>query len=334
MKGIYYFLPPAGSSAFTTFDTSTETWGTLEIDAGSGVTSMLKGASLAAVPAAVPGLDDFLVVSGGGSKHVKALNMRTQTWQSMADMHNSHDNSCSVGCLGYWMSMTGDMKGQQEDTLSSSKPANRQEYRYNLTSGEHFEVNGEKERGGAGCGCDEAANNGHGRSFWAGGYSNSAITDQIEMWSVNPNKRGGQPIFKMSQARRDVGGAVCGGRFIAAGGANGKSTYNVVDVFNSSSTTDGDRVTYTMSVALKRAQVSCLADRVALISAGGTSQVFALDTSALPAAGTQLATLPLALGGSTAAASAADLQSGTVMFFDGQHADLFSLASLSDSFLV
>merc|ERR1712139_413762 len=181
------------------------------------------------------------------------------------------------------------------------------EYRYNLTSGEHFEVNGEKERGGAGCGCDESANDGAGRAFWAGGYSNSAITDQIEMWSVDPNKRGGQPIFKMSEARRDVGAAVCGGRFIVAGGANGKSTYSIVDVFNSSSTTDGDMVTYEMGVALKSPQVSCLAGRVALISAGGTSQVFALDTDHLPAAGTQLATLPLPLGGSTAAASAADL---------------------------
>lgn len=329
MNGVYYFLPPTGSSAFITFDASTSTWGTLDIDADSGVISMLKGASLAAVPAAVPGLDDFLVVSGGGTKHVKALNMRTQTWQDMADMHNSQDNSCSVGCLGYWMSMTGDMKGQQEDALSSSKPANRQEYRYNLTSGEHFEVNGEKERGGAGCGCDESANGGSGRAFWAGGYSNSAITNQIEMWSVNPNKRGGQPIFKMSTAKRDVGAAVCGGRFIVAGGANGKSTYSSVDVFNSSSMTDGDLVTYEMGVALKNPQVSCLAGKVALISAGGTTQIFALDTDALPAAGAQLAALPLPLGGSAAAASTFDPQTGTVMFFDGQHGDLFSMASVS-----
>merc|ERR1712222_131667 len=122
--------------------------------------------------------------------------------------------------------MTGDMK-KEEMGLTVSKPANRQEYRYNLTSGEHFEVNGEKQRGGAGCACDEAANTGAGRAFWAGGYSNSGLTTQVEMWQVNPNKRGGQPIFKMSAARRDVGAVACGGRLVVVGGKDGN-----VDVFN------------------------------------------------------------------------------------------------------
>merc|ERR1712139_139539 len=161
------------------------------------------------------------------------------------------------------------------------------EYRYNLTSGEHFEVNGEKERGGAGCGCDESANNGAGRAFWAGGYSNSAITDQIEMWSVDPNKRRGQPIFKMSKSRRDVGAAVCGGRFIVAGGTDGKSTWSTVDVFNSSSVDADTPLTFDLGVAIQSPRVSCLAGRVALISGGKVgkscnNQVFVLDTAALP----------------------------------------------------
>ena len=61
--------------------------------------------------------------------------------------------------------------------------------RYNLTSGEHFENNGEKERGGAGCGCDAAAN----RVFWAGGFSDSGVTTDVEYWGADPLHRGGEP---------------------------------------------------------------------------------------------------------------------------------------------
>lgn len=332
MKGTYYFLPTPGSppDSFTTFDPVSKTWGTLDIDASAGISSMLTGASLAAVPAAVEGLDDYLVVSGGRSKSVIAYNTRTGTWTKQANMHNSQENSCSMECRGFWMSMTGDFKGI-DDNLEAAKPANRQEYRYNLTSGEHFEVNGEKQRGGAGCACDPEANNGAGRAFWAGGYSNSAITDQIEMWQVDPNKRRGQPIFKMSKSRRDVGAAVCGGRFIVAGGSDGKSAWSTVDVFNSSSTADGERVTYDLGIALTSPRVTCLAERVALISGGRSGKtcnqkVFVLDTAALPDGGAALDSLPLPLSAVGQVAVAAEKTSGSVMFFDGGAADLFTLS--------
>ena len=90
------------------------------------------------------------------------------------------------------------------------KPANRQVYRYNLTSGEHFENSGKKERGGAGCGCDPVAN----RVFWEGGSSNSGLSDNVEVWGVDPLHRGGEPIFKADTSLRDVGATACGGYFV------------------------------------------------------------------------------------------------------------------------
>jgi hypothetical protein len=327
MRGVFYFLPPPGGKAFITYNIAKKTWGTLDIDASSGVTAMLKGASLAAVPATAQALDDFLVVSGGGTKNVVAFNMRTKSWKAMPTMQNAQMNACSVGCLGFWMSMTGDLttagrRRRKHETggLEALKPENRQEYRYNLTSGEHFEVNGEKERGGAGCACDESANAGAGRAFWAGGYSNSGLTTQIEMWSVNPNKRGGQPIFKMSAARRDVGASACGGRLIVAGGKDGK-----VDVYNSSSSTDGELVSFNLGAPIASPRIGCVGKRVALISGGKQNKIFVVDTSALPAAGATVTSLPAPLSGAGLVAVAADPASGSVMFFDGQHGDLMSV---------
>ena len=63
-----------------------------------------------------------------------------------------------------------------------------QVYRYNLTSGEHFENNGEKQRGGAGCGCDAAAN----RVFWGGGEDNAGLSSDVEYWGADPLHRGGE----------------------------------------------------------------------------------------------------------------------------------------------
>lgn len=226
------------------------------------------------------------------------------------------------------MSMTGDMKKADSDNLQAGKPANRQEYRYNLTSGEHFEVNGEKERGGAGCACDEAANSGAGMACWAGGYSDAGLTNQVECWEVNPNKRRGQPIFKMSNSRRDVGASACGGRLVVAGGKDGN-----VDVFNMSSP-DGQRVTYKLGKALPGARVGCVGKRVAVISGGNQNSIFIVDTAALPASGSVLPTLPAPLSGAGKVAVAADTASGAVMFFDGTHADLLSLKALEEDSVI
>jgi len=141
------------------------------------------------------------------------------------------------------------------------------------------------------------------------------------MWSVNPNKRRGQPIFKMSASRRDVGASTCGGRLVVAGGKDGN-----VDVFNSSSITDGERITYKLGKAISSPRIACVGKRIALISGGNQNQVFVVDTAALPAKGATLAQAPLPLSGGGRVAVAADTASGLVMFFDGQHADLFSIA--------
>lgn len=66
IHGIAYFLPPKGATEILSFNISSKAWGaSIPIPASSGVLSMLDGASFTAVPAAVPGIHDFLVVSGG-----------------------------------------------------------------------------------------------------------------------------------------------------------------------------------------------------------------------------------------------------------------------------
>ena len=68
------------------------------------------------------------------------------------------------------------------------------------------------------CGCDPNAPGG-GRVFFAGGFSDGGVTDQVGVWGADPLHRGGEPVFKMSPSRRDVGSAACGGFFVAVGGA-------------------------------------------------------------------------------------------------------------------
>ena len=99
-------------------------------------------------------------------------------------------------------------------------------YRYNLTSGEAFENNGEKQRGGAGCGCTDN------RVLFAGGFSNSGVSSNVESWGVNPFHRSGEPEFSTSVPRRDVGAVMCGGLFTVVGGSDGKKgkTSNTLDV--------------------------------------------------------------------------------------------------------
>jgi hypothetical protein len=296
---------------------------------------MLEGASMTAVPHALPGMDDFLVVSGGRSKNVAVYNVQKAAWSAAPSMTNSQDNSCSTSCLGYWFSMTGDLaKGCLEQAGSSllevGKPETRQVYRYNLTSGEHFVNNGEKQRGGAGCGCDDAS----GRVFWAGGYSNSGPTDAVEFWGVDPFHRRGEPDLKASEARRDVGAAACGGLAVAAGGSAGKkkSAVGNVDVFDANSTgTPTTGLTLNLAAAVSSPKVTCLSGRYAVIAGGQSGSscsaaVSWLDTSALPTKDSKLPVLSTPLAGVTGdVAAASDAATGMVMFFDGQAGEVMSV---------
>eukprot|EP00440_Ansanella_granifera_P064991 gb/GFBE01070470.1/.p1 GENE.gb/GFBE01070470.1/~~gb/GFBE01070470.1/.p1 ORF type:complete len:377 (+),score=95.39 gb/GFBE01070470.1/:1-1131(+) len=318
-----YFLPTPGSAplAFQTFNTKSKKWDSLPITE-TRVGSMLDGASFTAA-------GDFLVVSGGKSKHVLALNTKTGKWTAAKDMANSQENACAIGCRGYFYSMTGDMVKADDEEGRRLKPANRQVYRYNFTSGEVLENNGKKSRGGAGCGCDPVVD----RLFWAGGFSNSGVTADVEMWSADPFKRRGEPTFSTSQKRRDVGAAVCNGKFIVAGGTDGKAASNTVDIFQTNSSTGGSRVTVKLGAALKLPRVACLGGRVALISGGDAgkggcnTKVFLLDTATELTEGASLPVFDGALNAAGQVSVATDEAAGSVMFFDGHTGDLFTLSS-------
>jgi len=333
LDGTFYFLPtPGNAPSITTYTPASKSWDTIPIPDSTPVPKMLEGASFAAVKAALPGIDDFLVVSGGRSKNVVAYNVQKKSWTSMKPLSNSISDNCAVGCYGYWLTMTGDMS-KDDDTVPEAanttarrvgKPANRQVYRYNLTSGEAYENNGEKQRGGAGCGCADD------RAFWAGGFSDSGISSDVESWGVDPFHRRGEPSFGTSTKRRDVGAAACGGYFVVAGGTDGKHALASVDVFNASSSTGGKpSATYNLGDALTLPRVACLGDRYAVISggiAGSTcnSKVYVLDTTSMPTNGAALPTTssPLSSKGQVAVASDG---SGTAMFFDGATGDVLNI---------
>jgi len=330
MKGIYYFYPTAGSS-IVTYTESTSSWGSIDISS-SPVAKISKGVSFVAVPAASPAFDDFLVVSGGGSKQVAAYSIQKKTWKVLPGLSNSISNNCAVGCDGYWLTMDGDISGGgsrrrkmtvegllEDGQVPVGKPANRQVYRYNVTSGETQVNNGEKSRGGAGCGCADD------RAFWAGGYSNSGLSADVETWGVMPGlHRGGEPSFSTKTARRDVGAATCGGTFVVAGGTSGKSGLNSIDVFNASSTTGGSPMAvYTMEDGLTMPRVACLNDQYAIISGGmaGKSvnnKVYFIDTKAAIFA---KAAVTLSTTGEVAVASDG---TGPAMFFDGTTGTILS----------
>jgi len=323
LKGVAYFLPTPGStSSIMTYTVATKVWGSIAIPASSGVLGMLDGASFAAVEAAQPGINDFLVVSGGRSNKVVSYEIQTGVWTQQHALSNSISNACSTSCLGYWFLMTGDFA---KEVGGRRKPANRQVYRYNMTSGEAFENNGEKQRGGAGCGCDEASN----RVFWAGGFSDAGVTDDVEVWGADPFHRRGEPEFSTTTKRRDVGGVACGGRFIVAAGDDGKQNSNSVDVFLANSTTGGKPIaTYTLGSALRAPRIACLAQRYALISGGEAgsqcnNKVYVLDTQDSSSSSGALHTLATSLPVFGQVAVATDGASSAV-FFDGSAGSVIS----------
>ena len=337
VNGVFYFLPaPGGAASLATYTLATKAWGAVPIPSTVPVMKMLSGASMVGVAAAVAGVDDFVVVSGGKSKNVISFNVQKKAWETHAAMTNSQSNACSASCRGYWFSMTGDFAKSEGATAPANatvgarrrlKPANRQVYRYNLTSGEHFENNGEKQRGGAGCGCDAAAN----RVFWAGGFSDSGVTSDVEYWGADPLHRGGEPQRSTAGKRRDVGGVACGGLFVAAGGNDGGTPANTLDMWVANDpTASGKGVTLKMPAAINAPVVGCVDERYITISGGingkaCNTQVFWLDTQNVPTAGTTIAAFNSTLAGVTGdVARATDEASGTVMFFDGVAGELIS----------
>ena len=320
LNGVFYFLPTAGSELnasgrMVTYALKSATWGSIGLP--SSVQAMLTGISLTSVG------DDFLVASGGGTHSVMVYSVSNGSWSAAPAMSHAQRDSCTVGCRGYWFSMTGDIVKEHE--LSPRpfqfKPADRQVYRYNLSSGEHFENNGEKQRGGAACGCDATTN----RVFWAGGEDNSGISSNVEYWGASPFARRGQPMRSLKDKRRDVGGVGCGGAFVVAGGSDGKNVFDSVDVFIANSSATGGGLTLRMPSPIQVARVECVGDRYVTISGGLTpaatcnADVYVLDTQQLPATGSTLSALAggALVGVRGALGSATDASSGAVMFFDG-----------------
>lgn len=225
-------------------------------------------------------------------------------------------------------------------------------YRYNLTSGQVYENNGEKQRGGAGCGCVENTPDNDGRAIWAGGFSDAGLTDDVESWGVAPAfHRGGEPVFSCTEKRRDVGATVCGGLFVVAGGSSskmsnddsdvskarrrkhgpspsppsGKGGLTSIDIFNATSATGGKPIAVQqLDQGLVSPVVACLGDRYAVITGGLTgsscnNRAWVLDTQT---GAFNASTLLLPTAGAIAVASDG---TGTAMFFDGTTGDVWSL---------
>ena len=326
----YYFLNDA-AKLIVSYDVPTDTWGSIE---AAEVATMTSGVSMAAVRDTGAGVD-YLVVSGGGSNRVMAYSIQGKAWKPQKPLLHSISNSCSLGCRGLFYTMTGDFKKDDSSAapaaVRSGKPSDRQIYAYNLTSGLVFANNGEKTRGGAGCACGEKA----GVVFFAGGFSDAGVSDQVEVWRY-PLARRGEPKLSMGDPKRDVGGFGCGGMAIFAGGDDGKALSIHVEVwsasFNVSIPSTLSPKKYTLSTALRAPRVGCLAGRYAVISGGAgakgcSSTVHLLDTANPPANGAALPVIGT-LNGTGTVAVASSLTGTSIGFFDGGVLDLYEVASL------
>eukprot|EP00041_Stephanoeca_diplocostata_P000282 m.14078 g.14078 ORF g.14078 m.14078 type:complete len:479 (+) comp10298_c0_seq2:141-1577(+) len=332
IQSTFYFLPirNVGPAVLTTFNVATSTWGNLSIPADSGVMSMFNGVSFASVADTT---NNFLVVSGGGTNAVVAYNLGTGNWTHLPGLQHKIANSCSMGCDGLWYTMTGDMvKDGAAESALSFKPANRQIYAYNLSSGQAMQNNGEKTRGGAGCACGERA----GVVFFAGGFSDAGVTSGVEVWRF-PLARRGEPKLDMGNKKRDMGGVGCGGWAVFAGGDDGKTQYNSVEVWNtvlniSDPSTLAPRV-FKLAKPLVRPKLGCLAGRYAIVGGGlsgaaPNADVYVFDTAAQPSPGSVLPFVAtLNTSGVVALAAASSAANATAIgFFDGATLDMISLA--------
>jgi len=326
---MYFLVAPN----ITVYDTAAKAWST-PISAASAIAGMKDGLSMAGVEGP-PGLgQDFLVVSGGGTNRVVSYSIAHGNWTAMKGTLHANQNTCSVGCEGLFYTMTGDFKKKGSDNGGGlGKPADRQIYAYNLTTGSVFANNGEKTRGGAACACGEIGGetpffNPH-DVFFSGGFSDGGMSAQVEVWRY-PLARRGEPKLSMGHDVQYLGGTGCGGMAIFAGGADGKVVYNTVTVWPSNLTdpaTDKPHQ-FTMPAALRMPRVGCVAGRYALISggvgAGCNRAVYVLDTATLPANGAKLA-LAGTLNATGMVAVATSLHGAEVGFFDGTTLDIFQV---------
>lgn len=133
--------------------------------------------------------------------------------------------------------------------------------------------------------------------FFAGGSSDAGISDDVEVWGVDPFHRRGEPEYSLSGNRRDVGGTGCGDMFVVAGGTDGKIIFNTVDVINGTALNGSDPNTlkprtFFLDKPLLNPAVGCLDDRYVMIAGGDdkecTNQLYMFDTLTLPAEGQHL----------------------------------------------
>lgn len=321
----FYFLNHNNSNAtITSYDTATRAWGSIS---AAPAADMLKGESMAAVSDPTGFGNDFLIVSGGGTNRVVAYSLKNRTWSEQKGLLHIISNSCSVGCDGLFYTMTGDFK-KDTNGVGTGKPTDRQIYAYNLTSGVVFTNNGEKTRGGAGCACGDKA----GVIYFAGGYSDGGISDQVEVWRT-PLARRGEPKLSMGESKRDVGGVGCGGMAIFAGGDNGDHISSGVEIWNTSmNISDPTQLvpkTYILGEPLRMPRVGCIGGRFALISggygaSGCNSKVYVLDTTSLPPHNSVLPSIG-SLNATDSVAIASSLHGTTLGLFNGETLDVFQL---------
>jgi hypothetical protein len=328
VKGTFFFLPSKKDDpVIMTYSPGTSVWGTIAIPDSVPVLQMLDGVSLVGVSSTDPGTSDFLVVSGGRTKNVVVYDIQNKKWFNAPGMDHAQANTCTVSCRGYWFSMTGDFTKSNSIGKRQLKPKNRRVYRYNLTSGERLENSAKKQRGGAACGCDEAAD----RVFWAGGFSDSGLTDNIGVWGADPLHRGGEPIFKLSSPKRDLGGTVCGSLFAVVGGTSKKSAQATIDIYMANATASGESyLTLELNSSVISPKVECLKKRYVIISGGDidgktlNNDIQWFDSQNLPQKGAMIATLTAPLNLTGDIMSATDSSSGAVMFFDGQRGEILA----------
>jgi hypothetical protein len=345
----FYFMAPGNISVYDS-SAGGNAWSTIPVPASAGVPT---AGSMTAVDSEGAGAN-HLVISGGGTNRVVSYDLTAKAWKAQKGLLHSIANSCSVSCSGLLYTMTGDFKkdGNNQHTSSDGttfvddygkeisanmfKPSDRQIYAYNLTSGVVFANNGDKTRGGAGCACGPALTGSPAAKsvvFFAGGFSDSGITSQAEVWRF-PLARKGEPKLDIGQKSRDIGGGSCGGLAIFAGGDDGSTTYATVETystsFNVSVPSTIKPLRYKIAQALRVPRIGCIGGRFALISGGISGKacgknVYLLDTAKPPAPGSALPVIAtLNATGSVAVGSTTTGKS--LGFFDGETLDLFEIA--------
>lgn len=343
IDGKFYFVPTVGStvSLLQVYDVSTKSWSNITIPTSVDIFSYLNKASMVAVkpdPEWGPA-DPWLVFAGGksaagkGTGRIVAYNIITGTWTNVPhSLSPATWDLCGVGCAGSALFATGDAKFSVKSNIL--KPSYRQLQRLNLTTMTLQTVNMEKEHYGAACACGQF--NGSRYGFWAGGQDpvgKKSITNQVEVWQILENgMHRVHDIWKMSNAKMHQTALTCGDMLIVAGGENGKTIYDEVEVWYLSEdpTTNSTKFKYKMPKAVSEPGMVCLSNKYALIAGGFTTEkknvcsntISLLDTTNPPPLGSTLELLNVSLAQPFQIASAYD--ENMAMFFDGVNGLVFT----------